>query len=143
MSIPIGAKAILDVRKRGKRPASEVMILTNEDMKVDWSPVVYANVRRQYDWVFLKDLQSIVVVESTAPYNQMFADIAKVVGTKFLRYWFTDVETGGYVTYLPEPDDVMTKPYHRWQHNLELCQNMKFEDRDWAQFMKELVDAAG
>lgn len=142
MSIPVGAKAILDVRKRGMRPASEVIVLTDEDWKIDWSPVVYANPRREYDWFFMKDLPSIVLLNSTVPYNKMFADIASVVGSKFMRYWFMDKETGGYVTYMPDGDDVLGKPYHKWHFNLELVQNLTFEDRDWKQFIQELFNAA-
>lgn len=141
MSIPVGAKAILDARKRGLKPADDVMILTREEWKMDWSPLVYANPRRQYDWSFLKDLQSIVLLDSTMPYNQMFADIASVVGGKFMRYWFVDAETGGYVTYFPEVEDI-EKPPHKWRFNLELAPNLGFEDRDWGNWVKELLHAA-
>jgi len=140
MRLPEGAKPILEARRRKLKPAQDVMLMAKSGITIDWEPMCFVTLRADYDWVFLKDLPAIIVCDSTQPYNKTFAAIADVVGTKFLRYWFDDKQTGGYVTNLPTYESIAEeRPRHRWEMHLELNKNMEFEDRDWARFMKEIT----
>ena len=130
---------ILEARRRKMKPSSDVMLIAKPGLTIDWEPLCYVNLNAEYDWVFLKDLPSLIVLDSTQPYNRTFDAITRVVGKHFLRYWFEDKQTGGYVTNFPTWESVESKPPHRWEYQLDLCPNLAFEDREWSKFFKEIT----
>lgn len=138
MRLPKGAMQILEARRRKLKPSQEVMLIAKPGLTIDWETQCIVNLKADYDWVFLKNLPAIIVLDSTQPYNKTFAAIADVVGTHFLRYWFEDKQTGGYVTNLPTVESI-DKPFHRWEYDLSLTPNIAWEDREWSKFFKEIT----
>lgn len=139
MRLPEGAMPILQARKNGLKPANDVVIVAKQGIVVrNYTPVVRAQIKQQYDWIFMKDLKGFIICESTMPYQIVFKEISLYSGKEFLQYWFTDKEQGGYVTCLPTVE-TFENPSHKVDYELDLVPNSEKIDLAWKEWIKEIT----
>ena len=131
MMIPSGAKAIIDARRRGMKPAD--MIIVSLIGPVDEAnPTVLANPGSEYDWRWSVGLKICVFVD------QKTADKAKsvllAIGRErpdWLALWHVDRYEGGQAWVLPTVASI-DKPKSLWQYALTYLSWEPLQSTDFA-----------
>lgn len=142
MNLPENAGAILKARMSGYVSRNPLLIIFTGKRYERYSPVVYANPGRDYDWRFALGLTGYVIWDSALEgfERQMGALCRKL--KQPVEYYYVDRAVGGSTWLLPRSDDVdavlQGKIDSRRMHwDLDDLPWMDFQNKDMTQFLKE------
>lgn len=106
LRLPYNAEQILDLRKKGKRPA-DMLLVSMIGWLGELNPCVIAQPGRDYDWRFLRGLAVLLVVDASIDKLAVKSAVEKILEQQpeYLGVWFGDKQAGLHVawgTYRPK-----------------------------------------
>ena len=129
MILANGARAIVDARLKGLRPA-EMVIVSLIGKTQEPNITVYANPKAAYDWRWVMDLQICIYANKSVDWQPT----ARAIATRkpqWLGLWDVDGFEGTQVYALPHVDDI-EKPMGEWRHVLHFIPWLKFQNEKFA-----------
>lgn len=127
--IPNGAQRIIDVRKKGMRPAEMVLVSLIGRIN-ELNPTVYASAKKDYDWSWLRGLQVCIYTTPEADWRSVARSIASQKPS-FLGLWDADRREGADVYFLPNVADI-EKPKSEWRWHLDFLPWLPWQNQEFA-----------
>jgi hypothetical protein len=117
MILPSGAKAIVESRKRGMKPA-DMLIISLVGETGESNHTIHANPEGQYDWRWLVGLNACIFLRFNLNWKPITMAIAQGK-PHWLGLFDVDRFQGADVYALPVIEDI-DKPADQWRHQLAL-----------------------
>lgn len=125
MTLPSGAKEILDARKRGFKPADLVLVSLIGKLQEE-NPIVYANTDAEYDWRWCVGLKLCIFIKPKTDWKKTTMAIA-MQRPEWLAIYDVDRFVGSDVCALPTVESIEL-PKARWRWELSFIPWLKFEN---------------
>jgi len=132
-----GAGAILDMRKRGLRPGSDVVVSLIGDMPVEFLVQPDIEAVDSYDWCWAIDLNVWIVASATANsarVNQLLWQF-KTHRPNHLFLWLYEQERGYEIYFFPKIESIKF-PINNWKWEVDFMPLMKFQNKEMARAFK-------
>jgi hypothetical protein len=132
-----GAGAILDMRKKGLRPGSDVVVSLVGDLPVDFLVQPDIDTVSSYDWCWAIDLNVWIVASSGANASQVKQLLwqFKAHRPSHLFLWLDDQDRGYEVYFFPKIESIKF-PIDSWKWEIDFLPLMKFQNQEMAQTFK-------
>jgi hypothetical protein len=123
------AQAILDVRRKGLKPA-ELILVSMIGRLNEPNHTVYASSSKQYDWMWARGLQVCIYATAGIQWRGVARDLASAKPS-WLGLWDADLHEGTDVFLLPDTSDI-DKPQTDWRWNFHFLPWLPCENKDFA-----------
>ncbi|MFC7518713.1 hypothetical protein ACFQUU_27250 [Herbaspirillum sp. GCM10030257] len=135
-TLPSGAKAIVDMRLKGEKPADMLIVSlvgkVQDKLIQQMNPTVYANAKPAvpYDWRWVVQLKLCIYTNPLTDWRQTAATIAKH-RPEWLGLWDVDTFEGGELYLLPKVEDI-EKPKQQWRWDMHFLPWLPFQNHQFA-----------
>jgi hypothetical protein len=116
MSLPSGAKTIIEHRRKGRKP-DELILVSLIGPTGEPNFTVYADPKLEYDWRWSVDLKLCIYASEGRLWQPTAMAIARA-RPQWLGLWDADWHEGSDVWALPMVEDI-EKPQTQWRYQLE------------------------
>ena len=141
--LPFGGEAILLSRMRKVAPKMVVISLLPARFRFTVEP--YAFIRaipgKNYDWRFLKKLETMVVCKQEHFTGGFFEQICREASP--VRAWLIDERKGTDVHYWPTPESVEREDSRTWEWQLNFHPFIDCQNRDCGSWVDSCVKEVG
>ena len=121
-----GADQILQIRRGGKRPGSDVVVSLIGALPVDF--LVQADADTDYDWIMLVDLKVWVVASSKTRRLDRLLWSMRDHRPKQILLWLDDKQAGYELHFWPSIESI-TRPPDKWDWKMERSPMLKWENQ--------------
>lgn len=128
MNLATNAKAILDARMKGFKPADMVLVSLVGPVGAD-NPTVFAKPALPYDWRWVRGLDVCLYLLDEQEWHITLKDIA-LHRPEHLSLWSADGKWGAKVYLIPTAQDI-AKPVRMWKYELDFLPWMDFQNDDF------------
>lgn len=141
LALPENAKAIVQARLRGMKPADMVIVSLVGPLETE-NPIVIARPGVSYDWRWARGLDLCLYLNaSDDTWGLTAMDVAKA-RPAHLSLWTPADGWGASVYLVPTAQDVC-KPVSMWRYELDFMPWMDFQNRDFIECRRYARDERG